>query len=895
MVFLISGLLWAFFLLVGARLLAIASRPDADTPHPVRTLLLLGLVGALTFLRPHELLLSGQDPGVYLNTAGAFARHQSLFYVDTLLAEVAPANRFIFWFGHLGYGFTKDSCLRIADLDTMLMGPRFPPAFPILLSPLMRAGPPFLGLYVVPLFALFTGIALFAVVRRLRPRPWAGTLACAFYSLTPLIVWHARAPRPEIISGFLGLAGFLFCLHAWQARAGRGWPDLLLGALCISLAPFFHITGWFTTVGAAAVMVAWILTGRAEVWLYPPVALLGLAAYIWQTLRIADHYQLGRYLRPILAHPAAVALAALAAVIAPVLVGLLARRRRLPVRLIAPDRPAFNPLTLLRAVAALALLALCAWMFLRMPPPDQRTFSAYEYHYAHPADLRLVPVYLSRAIAGLGLAGLITLLLARGPAPLERLAFCVWLLPAALLIGNMQDFFMTRYMLPALLPMLVAGLATLATAVPAACNRRHAGTLGAALVIIALLVHHRTSMLTTTEYRGLGRFLESFATPIRAADGMLLGEYARVAAPFEHLFGIPLLSLDNETRTDYTPALDSLADLMTRHPGRPVFFLTPFPPPLSERFTFTPVMSNTLAYARLTPGRFRRPAQAQPASLTLHLYRIAHAAPPPSPTPFVRWPDAGHLGLAGFATPRQARWHVPGLAIPAGQRRAVAIDAATPLATDARIMLFLWSAAPASATTPAAHPAREDMRAHWTHLGHGWGVLNLPAAALSGTPPAVDLQAERNLVVSDAWAIQGQTAVRLALHDESVTAETATAPSRWLQSPARFLAPAPASNRATCVAVLLAPPDHAAPVAPAFALRIGERERASWTPPAPRWSWQVCLLAADAVAPSLSWLTLAAAAAPARDASAAAAADPMLRVACLAVFDAAPPAATPAP
>jgi len=234
---------------------------------------LLALMAIGLLFRPHEDIFGGEDPGSYLNSGVTYGRQGDLFSVDPLLAQVPPETRSAFYYGHAGYGTTKDACLWVVNTDAALLGPHFQPAYPLLISVAAQLGNNSWSLYVVPLFALFTGLILMTLASRLLAHAQAGLIAFGCYLLNPLTLWHARCARPEIIAGFMFFAGLALLLLAWQARSWRQWRDILLGALCIGAAPFFHITAWYLVIPTAFVLGLIILRGHTDFLLYPLAAL----------------------------------------------------------------------------------------------------------------------------------------------------------------------------------------------------------------------------------------------------------------------------------------------------------------------------------------------------------------------------------------------------------------------------------------------------------------------------------------------------------------------------------------------------------------------------------------------------------------------------------------------
>lgn len=871
---------WLFVALVVFRLL----RTRADAPGATRRgglwLALLLVLGMPLLFRPHEVLQSGQDPGVYLNAAGAFHRHQSVFHTDPLLAEVPLSSREHFLFGHAGYGLTKDSCLEFKDLDTARIGPRFPPLYPIIMSPLIAYGMPPLALYVVPLFVLLTALVLFVLLERLCRQSWAGALAALFYLGAPLLIWHARAPRAELVAAFFCLAGFTLLLHAWEGEPWRRWPNLLIGAACVTLAPFIHITGWFMAVATAGMIVCWLATGRSDALLYPPLAALGLAVFAWQTLRIGDQYHLGRFIEPCLQDPLRVLLVLLVLLTIPLLAVAIGRRcRRLPERASAWIRPAMRrrdqvALALLVAAAALAL-------YLGRSPLHTRVFRGYEYHYVYPTDMPLAVLLISAPIALLGLAGLLALLLSRRPGAESRTAWVLWMLPGAFLVGNMQDFFMTRYLVPYFIPLLAGALAAVTTLLPARAGWPRLVRPAAALVVLGLMLGQRLSMITTTEYRGLAAFFDGMAAPVRAEQGILLAEYARHATALEHIGGVTLLSIDNETRRDYRPIFDAWQRIMERHPDRPAFFMTPFSPPAEGRFTFEWVQSRSLDAQILPVGRHRLPGAPRPTHLDLHLYRMTLAPPPPPALPAVRLFDDGNVGLARFARARPVSWSPDGIALPAAVPTPIALSQEVSLSAGDRLLLFLYDGTSASTPLLDLTPARPVglQPPHWQPLTNGWSIAVWSASqatVLRDWP----VHTHRAAMAVDAWHLTARQALPLDFAARTLGPWRLDIMARGVHSPCAMLTPTGSGAAGLCLAILMAPDPDYGDSRTAWQVVDGEADLGTRRVPGQRWTWQVWPLPTATLTNTYDWLTLrpTGPGVPTQDNT------PVARVACLATF-----------
>ena len=267
---------------------------------------LLAAFAIVLLFRPHEDIFGGQDPGAYLNAACSFARHKTLFHTDPLLAQVNERLRAEFFYGHSGFGLTKDACLWVSDLKTARIGPWFLPAYAVMMSAVAWLVAPAAVLYVAPLLGLLTAATLAMLAARLIRRPWAGAAAFLLYVLNPVVIWNARAPRAEMGAGFFLMIGWVLIFDAWDRARRRGGLDLTLGAICLGVAPFFHATAWHPVLASFAVLCWIAVAGRLDFLPVVPVAVLTVAGFIAQTRFVTDCYAIWRFAEPLLRHPAAI-------------------------------------------------------------------------------------------------------------------------------------------------------------------------------------------------------------------------------------------------------------------------------------------------------------------------------------------------------------------------------------------------------------------------------------------------------------------------------------------------------------------------------------------------------------------------------------------------------------
>ena len=147
-------------------------------------------------------------------------------------------------------------------------------------------------------------------------------------------------------------------------------------------------------------------------------------------------------------------------------------------------------------------------------------------HFVHRTDLRCVVEMVSLPSALVGLAGLLVLVVCPGPRRAARWVVPVAFVPATLVLGDMFDFFMTRYMLVVLLPLLAVAQSAIASLVPYARLRKRLGFCYVVFLMCFLGLYGRTLIVTHTNFKGVSRFIGRVADRIKQENGMLLCEYA---------------------------------------------------------------------------------------------------------------------------------------------------------------------------------------------------------------------------------------------------------------------------------------------------------------------------------------------------------------------------------
>ena len=821
----------------------------------------MAAIGVVFLFRPNEDILGGEEPGSYVNSAATFARVGRMFYQDPLLAQVPQEQRGSFLCGHAGFGLTKDACLCVRDLQTARIGPWFQPPYAVLMSPVARFGQPSWVLYVAPLLGVMTALALAALGVRLFRRREVVCPIFLLYLLSPVIAWNARSPRAEIGAAFFLIAGWALLAEAWTRGRWKATGDLLLGAVCLGLAPLFHITAWYGVLPTYALIVLICRGGRDDFLPALLIALAAVAAFVAQVRFVTDCYDIGGLIAKIARHALLLSVAGAIAFVALALASVVAARRG--------ARGMATPADWLvglwarwwtrAALVAFVLIALVA----------AHTFRDAEGHIPHLAQRAGFPILadfpglvrmVSLPVAVAGLAGWLWLMLRSRGRTAFAAAFLLAMLPGVLLTGWMNNYMMeTRRLVIFVVPLLALGLTGLVTGCADAAGRgRKAVAVGLTLVFLGAGAWGKPQLYTGTDYKGFARFLGGFAQKIRAENGILLGEYSRIAAPFEHLFGIPTLALDETQRPDYAPAEEAWAAVMQANPDRPAFFLTPFQPPLSKRFAFEPVKQQNYADDVLRGERQQVP-RATTWGVTLSLYRMTLRGASQSVSnafPYVVRAGAGNMGVRGFDGMRREDTSVAGNWLNAGQALDVAGPAdAKPVKKILLPCLCVGEKPPPPHVVIMAPPLTGFTR--WHAVGGGWWlaecVLGKPAELrkIRVVPQIATLAGGLFFVMAEGDVVPGAL-------PQSVNATRLPIPPidvRWARAECSLLAPVPASGKA-CLLLLASGPAKRGPVDVSVAAEQGAA--ATVKVESGDWGWYAVPVAAGSSAggATLQWLQL---------------------------------------
>ena len=621
------------------------------------------IAGATCVLfRPDEELEAGEDAGAYFNVALSYARHQRLGFVDPALAEVNPAERTVFRYGHAGFLITKDACLWAEDRQMGKVRSWFFPAYPLLMSVPAALGFPYGAFWIAPVLTILIAVLLAGLAQWLTNLRVAAVTAFILYLLHPAVIWNARCVRAEWPASFFILAGLVL----WAAPMIPGKPDSrttgLLSGLSLTAAMLFHITAAYVVIPATLASL-W-LTHRTPFWTgwwcgFAAGAGLFLAQIVWVT----DPY----WMKQTWADPGRRMFLLLAG---GSMLAVVAGLRFLWKRGIVSGRITRLPsgAAVGGAMSILFFLLVLLSIPLRAEDGQIPRLPVWAVSYMSLTDFGGVIKVSSRLWFLLALLGTVVLCVRRGlPGRLGRRLFLM-LAPASMTIGWVNNYmFETRRMVTFLVPLLVLSLSVLLAVISERgglwLNKRWprnalwAGAVPGILMclltagLLLTAVRGRWPLYATWNNHGTYDFYKKVSDRVREAGDFLFAEYTQTAAPIERLADRPLLPLACQYRSDadYRNAERIMAGLVEAHPDRRHLLITPFSGPVLPGVSLEPLFSDTLQTRRLERLKRAVPTEVEERTLTLHVYRVAGGGAVAASSPYVRIMDGGRLGLSGAA------------------------------------------------------------------------------------------------------------------------------------------------------------------------------------------------------------------------------------------------------
>lgn len=779
MCFVAGAILWVVTIVVVWAAVC-TQRIRLKSAFAVVLLAILTMVGLLLF-RPQENIYGGEDPGSYLNSAFTYARTQQLFHEDPMLAQAPVADRTLFLYGHHGFGITKDAVLWMRHIDPPVVGPWFQPAYPLMMSAVVTLAPDYAALWVAPLFGLLTALMLGLLAFQLTGERWAGPAAALLYVLNPVIVWNARCPRPEMAASFFVFAGLFSGVKALRERK----PLWAVGAgLCLSIAPLLHITAWMPLLlFALASWLGWALGRGLFRWMLFSAA-PGLLLFVGQTYFITDCYNIGRFMTP--------------SILGVVTVGgiLLCLMAECSCRAIQRRGEKWPRIALVRVAGRLAgalwVLGMVFLLFNRGGESHLPFLPAWTANYISLTDLDGVFLLIPPVVCAAALGGWLILLW--GQPTTERVWMAVVLILGVCGIGWVRNFmFETRRMATLLVPFITIGLACLPFVL---FRARPVIARWAALLVVVVTAgwyaYGRLPLYTTWDMRGTCGYYRELAKTMESSWApMVFGDYTRHAAPLEHMFGLPLLSLDANRRTaeEVERAHEIWRDLIGSNDLEYAWYFSPYPNPVSRTLAFERIPTEPLHTEVLPREHKRLPDGPRDKTVQHYLYRVKPGTERTvTDFPFTRVPDRQNLGWKHFANirvrPKKVRGHQLGV------HTELNLQSQTP---SREFLLFLL--APRESANLKVSVPEKGAEIKTVRLRPQWSMARITCSA-----PVNELQVTLDdadgLLLTDTLALAARRAWTVAVVADRPMEERTldTEVARWARADAGMLLPMPSGD-----------------------------------------------------------------------------------------------------
>jgi hypothetical protein len=207
-------------------------------------------IAAYLFFQPHELILGGRDPGVYINTGINIAKTGSIFVQNKALALLSDQNKKEFA-QHFNENFMMGFYLE--DLQKARITPQFLHLFSLWYALFYSLFGIKYCLYMPPFFALLSIWAVFLFCRKSFKSEIIALTASGLLAINIIQIWFARFADSEIMAQFLLFAGLtLFSIFMEEenkiagivAGLSVGLLFLLKIDLILIIFPFLLIFGY---------------------------------------------------------------------------------------------------------------------------------------------------------------------------------------------------------------------------------------------------------------------------------------------------------------------------------------------------------------------------------------------------------------------------------------------------------------------------------------------------------------------------------------------------------------------------------------------------------------------------------------------------------------------------
>ena len=590
--------------------------------------LAVGIACASLFLSlpPDEILVGGQDPGVYVHTASVMARTGSLLIEEPDISAYTAEERALVSRDFAGIKVPFPGVWSFPDGRLSF---QFYHLYPSLMAVAWSVGGLRAALLVNPLLNVAAILALYAVASLLLGRRWA-LAAALVHALATAQIRQAKIPTAEMMAQFFLLAGV--ALLAVSTR-GDDPPRALapLAGMSLGMAILTRSDAIIFVVPLLAVLLLAVGPGRA---IRPVLAALGTAS-----LFFVHSWLHQRYITPYYDPLAEVTGTFLLAAATLVSLLLLARRTRAWRRVadLVPSRGAA-----VRAAAAgfLVFWVMFGWFVRPRLAGDGRVGHFFRLISGYPplsgfahtlagGESRNM-LYLVDLLGAAGLllsvAGIAALVVSRRqPWESAWLAASVAMMVAVTYNVHHDHFLMwvSRRFVPAVVPLTSIGVAAAAAFTAGGRRGRSPVLAGAGLALVgttlALNFGATRAMAGEREWPGLIAWYERLEKSV-PAEALLYSDQPGFAAPLRFISGRRAYELSARS----PERVGSLVTLMRRKAseGREVLYLSQQSFDDPRAIGLDPVGSHPLRSSMLATSRRGIPTTSKARGADFVLYRV---------------------------------------------------------------------------------------------------------------------------------------------------------------------------------------------------------------------------------------------------------------------------------
>jgi len=612
----------------------------------------LVVVAGVLYFRPHEYVLGGWDPSVYVNTGASIERTGGIVVEDEAFALLPPETQRAFVHRRQGIDQRFPGML-IADHKRGLITPQFHHLYPTWLAVFRRSGGDKAMLYAAPLFGLFSVLVLFALSRRFLPSG-AAFAAAVLLALNLAQVWQARFPTSEILAQLCILTMLYLLLLYFETGS---IVAAVLSALALDMALQTRFDTLLLVPPLAVVVYARTLRQwQRRDWILVVGGAAAVAHVVLHSLFISFLYRPGL---PFVMRHLALLIAAGAVLVVAAVVLFVAFRRR-------PERVGrFVTGPVVRGV--LITLILVGAFFAYFVRPMLGTGSADEQNFVA-LGWFLTPVGLALALAG------VCLLVGRARTSGELTLLVVGLIVTIVYVKSalIEDFFMwrARRFVPVVIPILCLFAGYGLSMMTAPLKRWRPVACGAvALVLVGVPMARNWALVTTRDHAGAVEFVDEVAAKLDR-DGVAICNHYWLAMPLRMLHGLETYAVSDPDPKKCHAALAYAEELIAE--GRTAYFVDQDRPHVFREVACVPVEGGVYTFRaqRLEQRRGRLPKATEPVQLDAFVYELVPLEQAPDDTADVdlTWEFEPDWFCAGAGFQRRNVMRIKVVEAPDGER-----------------------------------------------------------------------------------------------------------------------------------------------------------------------------------------------------------------------------------